>query len=231
MSVGEKAMVLAAGLGTRIRSLDPQTPKPLIKVAGKSLIDYTLDMLGSDGVTEVVVNVHHKADMLEAHLAGRKAPKVTVSDERGELLETGGGILKALPKLGQQPFFSCNTDAILLGGDPAPSTLREGWSDQVDVLLMLVPIARTSGYEGKGDFSLNDRGQIIDAADGEAMVFTGLQLLRPSLFAGHPVERVSTRAFWQKAREKGRMRGVVFGGDWMHVGDPEGHGIAEARLA
>ncbi|NNU16094.1 nucleotidyltransferase family protein [Parvularcula sp. ZS-1/3] len=231
MSVGEKAMVLAAGLGTRIRSLDPETPKPLIKVAGKSLIDYTLDMLGADGVSEAVVNVHHKADMLESHLAGRETPKVTISDERGELLETGGGILKALPKLGGEPFFSCNTDAILLGGDPAPSTLRKGWSEETDVLLLLVPLARTSGYEGKGDFSLNDRGQIIDACDGEAMVFTGLQLLRPSLFAGHEVERVSTRAFWQKARDAGRMHGVVFGGDWMHVGDPEGHRIAEARLA
>jgi MurNAc alpha-1-phosphate uridylyltransferase len=225
----DTAMVLAAGLGTRIRALDPQTPKPLIKVAGKPLIDYALATLAEGGVARAVVNVHHRADQLEEHLRSVREPKIELSDERDELLETGGGILKALPKLGREAFFSSNTDAILLGGAPVEA-LKRAWSDETDVLLLLVPKERTSGYAGRGDFSLDEQGRVLPLTDEQPLVFTGLQLLRRSLFEGAPVEPVSTRVFWAKAQQAGRMRGLIYSGEWMHVGDPEGHAAAEERL-
>ncbi|GGY37318.1 nucleotidyltransferase family protein [Parvularcula lutaonensis] len=227
----DTAMVLAAGLGTRIRSLDPETPKPLIKVAGMALIDYSFEMLADGGVRKAVVNVHHRADQLEAHLAGVERPEIAVSDERERLLETGGGILKALPMLGKDPFFCTNTDAILLGGSENPASfLRRQWTEDCDALLLMVPLSETSGYQGQGDFSLTPEGLIADRSEGAPLVFTGLQILRPALFDGAEVEPVSTRAFWEKARAAGRMRGVLFDGRWMHVGDPEGHRLAEERL-
>ncbi|MCQ8184710.1 nucleotidyltransferase family protein [Parvularcula maris] len=224
----DTAMVLAAGLGTRIRSLDPETPKPLIKVAGKPLIDYAFETLAAGGVNRAVVNVHHRADQLEAHLGAVSEVEVVVSDEREQLLETGGGILKALPHLGEA-FFSTNTDAILLGGNPADA-LAKAWNEKTDVLLLLVPKDRTSGYPGKGDFSLDGSGKVVPMREEQPLVFTGLQILRRSLFEGSPIEPVSTRAFWSKAEASGRMRGIVHTGEWMHVGDPEGHAAAEERL-
>lgn len=227
----KKAMVLAAGLGTRIRALDPDTPKPLIRVAGKPLIDYALEGLVAGGVEEAVVNVHHRAEQIEAHLDTVSKPRIVISDEREELLETGGGILKALPLLGPEPFFSTNTDAILLDRQrPAGIQLAEAWDDRMDVLLLLVPRDRTSGFPGEGDFSLDADGRVTDLDRDRPLAFTGLQVLRPRLFEGSPVEKVSTRVFWKKARAAGRMYGVVYDGDWMHVGDPEGHRAAEARL-
>ncbi|MEO1658193.1 MAG: nucleotidyltransferase family protein [Pseudomonadota bacterium] len=226
------AMVLAAGLGTRIRSLDPETPKPLIKVRGQALIDYALATLQRGGVSRAVVNVHHKAEMLEAHLQGRADVEILISDERGERLETGGGIVKALPLLGSAPFFCTNTDSILLEGDHAATdVLKEHWDDGVDALLLLARLDQASGYDGAGDFSLGAGGEIQPKEEGEAFVFTGLQLLRSELFAGAKIEPVSTRAFWAKAQQQGRFRGVVYEGGWMHVGDPEGHARAEERLA
>ncbi|NRA29104.1 MAG: nucleotidyltransferase family protein [Parvularculaceae bacterium] len=225
-------MVLAAGLGTRIRALDPDTPKPLIPVAGKPLIDYALSSLRASGVKRAVVNVHHRADQLEAHLRTIDAPEVLISDERNALLETGGGILKALPLIGTEPFFCTNTDAILAGGSLlGGDVLREAWSDDCDALLLMVPPAAVSGYAGAGDFSIASDGTIADPDQGDPLVYTGLQILRPSLFAGVEVAPMSTRVFWKKARAAGRMRGVVFDGAWMHVGDPDGHRSAELRLA
>jgi MurNAc alpha-1-phosphate uridylyltransferase len=225
-------MVLAAGLGTRIRALDADRPKPLIEVAGRPLIDYALETLAMGGVRRAVVNVHHKADQIEAHLEKVREPEIIVSDEREALLETGGGILKALPLLGSDPFFCSNTDAILSGGSaPAPKVLKDRWSDDCDALLLLVPVGQASGYKGQGDFALGADGTILDRDEGEAFIFTGLQLLRPSLFDGAPIEAVSTRKFWDTARARGRMKGVLFDGAWMHVGDPEGHREAEERLA
>lgn len=226
------AMVLAAGLGTRIRSLDPQTPKPLINVAGKPLIGYAMDTLAEGGVESFVVNVHHRADQIESYLKTQEGKTVRVSDEREQLLETGGGIVKALPWLGDQPFFCTNTDAILLGGSSPPARrLAEMWTEDMDALLLMVPLESASGYKGQGDFSLDDEGRIADREAGRALVFTGLQILRPSLFADAEVSPVSTRVFWDKARARGRMFGTIFDGAWMHVGDPEGHRIAQQRLA
>ncbi|MEO1043263.1 MAG: nucleotidyltransferase family protein [Pseudomonadota bacterium] len=226
------AMVLAAGLGTRIRQLDPDTPKPLIKVRGQALIDYALDTLLRGGVGRAVVNVHHKADQLEGHLRGRTDVEILISDERGERLETGGGIVKALPLLGSAPFFCTNTDSILLEGDHAATdVLKDRWDDDTDALLLLAQVDQASGYEGAGDFALAGDGAILPKEEGEAFIFTGLQILRPELFAGATLEPVSTRAFWAKAQERGRFRGAVYDGGWMHVGDPNGHAQAEERLA
>lgn len=226
-----RAMVLSAGLGTRIRSLAPELPKPLIEVAGKPLLDWTLDSLAAGGVSRAVVNVHHKADQIEAHLKGRHDPEIVISDERDELLETGGGIIKALPLLGDEAFFSTNTDAILLAEEEAPAeTLRRQWDDRMDALLLLVPLERTSGYAGNGDFDLNEDGRIVKPEGGAPYVFTGLQILRSRLFEGAEVRKVSTSAYWKTAMAEGRMFGALLSGDWMHVGDPEGHRIADQRL-
>ncbi|MEM7739631.1 MAG: nucleotidyltransferase family protein [Pseudomonadota bacterium] len=226
------AMVLAAGLGTRIRRLDPETPKPLIKVCGRALIDHALGTLRRGGVSRVVVNVHHMADRLEAHLRGRTDVEILISDEREERLETGGGIVKALPLLGSAPFFCTNTDSILLEGDHAATdVLKNRWDDDTDALLLLARVDQASGYQGNGDFALAGDGSILPKENGEAFIFTGLQILRPNLFSGARAEPVSTRAFWAKAQEQGRFRGVVYDGGWMHVGDPEGHAEAERRLA
>lgn len=232
MSEIKAAMVLAAGLGTRIRSLDPETPKPLIPVAGRPLISYALETLEEGGVTRFVINVHHKAEQLEHYIASRDDLNIAVSDEREQLLETGGGILKALPILGGEPFFCTNTDAILLGGrQPAAEMLASAWNDDVDALLLMVPVENASGYQGSGDFSLSPTGEVRPKEEGTPLIFSGLQILRPSLFVGAAVEPVSTRVFWEKAKAERRMRGVVFDGTWMHVGDPEGHREAEARLS
>ncbi|MEM1380047.1 MAG: nucleotidyltransferase family protein [Pseudomonadota bacterium] len=225
-------MVLAAGLGTRIRALEPSTPKPLIKVAGRPLIDYAIQTLREGGVRRIVINVHHCADQVEAYARGLKHLEVHISDERDALLETGGGIIKALPLLGDAPFFCTNTDAIMRGGSRPPArVLSEAWDESCDALLLMVPMGAVSGLDSKGDFSLAPDGTIQDREAGEPLAFTGLQILRPALFAGAPVAPISTRAFWQKARDAGRMKGVRFDGDWMHVGDPQGHAEAERRLA
>ncbi|MEE4207720.1 MAG: nucleotidyltransferase family protein [Parvularcula sp.] len=227
----DTAMVLAAGLGTRIRSKFPDVPKPLVPVLGKPLIDYTLDLLQDGGVKRAVVNVHHLADQIEHHLVDRTQPNIVISDEREELLETGGGILKALGELGNKPFFSVNTDAIIMGRKENPARqLANAWGDAADALLLLVPLSAASGYIGEGDFALSASGDILPKDQGQAYIFTGLQLLRPSLFEGHRVAKVSTRMFWDIAQERGRFKGVVLDGAWMHVGDPDGHAAAEERL-
>ena len=228
------AMVLAAGLGSRMRPLTNRKPKPLIRVAGHALIDYTLDRFTAAGVERAIVNVHYLADQIEAHLSSRRAPEITFSDERDLLLETGGGLKKALPALGDDAFFCANTDAILFDaeGSEACQTLSDLWRpDIMDALLLLVPIDETTGYDGKGDFHYSDNGQIDFRTDGSApYVFTGLQIISPSLVAEGPDGAFSTKVLWQKSLERGRLFGAIHDGIWMHVGDPEGLKVAERRL-
>ena len=229
------AMVLAAGLGTRMRPLTDSQPKPLIKVAGKALIDYTLDRFAAVGIENAVVNVHYLADLLEAHLAERTTPEIKISDERECLLETGGGITKALPLLGKEPIFCTNTDAILFddANNEACRTLIEAWiPKEMDALLLVTPHSAASGYDGAGDFHLKENGHLAwrDGASAP-YIFTGLQIIKPSLFHGHKVEPFSLKSIWEKAHKKGRLYGVVHSGAWMHVGDPEGLEVAEQRIA
>ena len=233
-SMPKTAMVLAAGLGTRMRPLTDETPKPLINVAGKPLIDYALDRFADAGVTRAIVNVHYLPDQVEAHVATRTAPEIVVSDERALLLETGGGLKKARAKFGDDPLFCTNTDAIMIDGDgtEACAQLAAAWDvSEMDALLLLVPIERTSGYDGRGDFTRDETGQIaLRAGDAAPYVFTGLQILNPALIDEGPDGPFSTRLLWDAAAARGRLRGVVYGGDWLHVGDPQGLKGAEARL-
>ena len=228
----DTAMVLAAGLGTRIRALSGDKPKPLVDVAGKPLVDWSLDLLAAGGVSRAVVNIHYKAEQIEAHLASRLKPGIIFSDERGELLETGGGLMKATPHLGEGPVFCTNTDAIL--DDQTGEIirrLRRAWQDdEMDGLLLLVPIEQTSGYDGQGDFSLGADGRVARDGDGPRYVFTGLQIIHPRLWAGEPVTKQSTRVFCDKAMAAGRLYGLLYEGRWMHVGDPEGHRAATDYL-
>jgi N-acetyl-alpha-D-muramate 1-phosphate uridylyltransferase len=230
----KRAMVLAAGLGTRMRPLTDRTPKPLIRVAGKALIDYALDRFAEAGVAGAVVNVHYLADQVERHVTERAMPEIIVSDERDLLLETGGGLKKARAALGGDPVFCTNTDAIMIdgGGEEACAALASRWNGaDMDALLLLVPIERTSGYDGRGDFDQSADGRIALRSGATApYVFTGLQIIAPSLVDEGPDGPFSTRVLWDKAAARGRLFGVVYGGDWLHVGDAEGLAAAEARL-
>lgn len=231
----KRAMVLAAGLGTRMRPLTDATPKPLIKVAGKALIDYALDRFAEAGVSGAVVNVHYLAEQVERHVKGRAMPEIIVSDERDLLLETGGGLKKARAALGGDPVFCTNTDAIMIdsAGEEACALLAAAWNGaEMDALLLLVPIARTSGYDGRGDFDRSADGRIaLRSRETAPYVFTGLQIIAPSLIDEGPDGPFSTRVLWDKAAERGRLYGAVYGGDWLHVGDADGLAAAEARLS
>lgn len=229
------AMVLAAGLGKRMRPLTDDLPKPLVPVAGKPLIDYTLDRFAAAGIARAVVNVHYFADKMEAHLEGRARPEILISDERDLLLETGGGVKKAAQFLGNAPFFSTNTDAILIdeGGGEACAALAEAWDEEtMDALLLLVPRERASGYGGAGDFDLSADGRIAFRSGKTApTIFTGLQILSPRLLDGAPEGPFSMRLLWDRAVNAGRLYGALHKGFWMHVGDFAGLEAAEARLA
>lgn len=235
MKMPATAMVLAAGLGLRMRPLTNDRPKPLVNVAGKALIDYTLDRFESAGVARAVVNVHFFADMMEAHVKRRKSPAITVSDERALLLETGGGLKKAEPHLGKAPVFCTNTDAILVddrGGEACARLAVAFDPARMDALLLLAPIERASGYDGAGDFDLGADGAVAwRTGETAPYIFTGLQIISPALLAGAPEGPFSMRLLWDKAMAAGRLHGLAHKGDWMHVGDPQGLKLAEARLA
>jgi MurNAc alpha-1-phosphate uridylyltransferase len=230
----ETAMVLAAGLGTRMRPLTDDTPKPLINVAGKALIDYALDRFADAGVAHAVVNVHHFADQLEAHLRSRANPQIIISDERALLLETGGGLKKARSHFGSAPIYCTNTDAIMIDKNgEACAALSEQWDNTaMDALLLLAPVEAASGYGGKGDFDRSEDGRIaFRSADAAPYVFTGLQIIAPALIDEGPVGAFSTKLLWERAAARGRLFGAVYSGFWMHVGDPEGLAAAERMLA
>lgn len=224
-------MVLAAGLGLRMRPLTDHAPKPLLAVAGKPLIDWTLDRFAAAGVSRAVVNVHYLAADMEAHLKTRRRPQILISDERTLLLETGGGLKKARSLLGEAPIYSTNTDAILVDGGEEPcAALAKAWrSEAMDALLLLVPAAMTTGYDGAGDFDLDAQGRVRWRTGANApFVFTGLQIIRPSLLDGAPDGPFSMRLLWDKAMAQDRMRAIVHDGPWMHVGDPQGLALANA---
>lgn len=231
----DAAMVLTAGLGKRMRPLANDRPKPLVAVAGKALIDHALDRFADAGVRRAVVNVHYCADMIESHLRARKRPAIVFSDERALLLETGGGLKKAAPLLGDKPVFCTNTDAILLDapGSEACGRLASAFDlARMDALLLLAPIARASGFEGPGDFDLSADGRLsFRAGETAPFVFTGLQIVDPRLLDGAPEGPFSMRVLWDRAAARGRLMGLVHDGRWMHVGDPAGHRAAEALLA
>jgi MurNAc alpha-1-phosphate uridylyltransferase len=230
----EAAMVLAAGLGKRMRPLTATRPKPLVKVAGKALIDHSLDNLRRAGIARAVVNVHYLAGQVEAHLKRSSGIDIAVSDERAALLETGGGIAKALPLIGTDPFFALNSDNFWIDGPV--DTLRlmaQRWDPAVmDALLLVVPLARAHGYDGKGDFHMAADGRLERrrAPRLAPYVFSGVQLLKASLFDNVPAGAFSMNLIYDRLLAAGRLYGIVHQGQWFHVGTPQSVGETEARL-
>jgi MurNAc alpha-1-phosphate uridylyltransferase len=233
-SVPKSAMVLAAGLGTRMRPHNGHLPKPLVEVGGKALIDYSLDRLAEAGVARAVVNVHHLADALVQHLAGRKHPQIVISDEREALLGTGGGIAKALPQLGDEPFFLVNSDTLWLDG-VRPNFVRLAETFDLalmDALLLLAPTAGSIGYSGRGDFAMLPEGRLRRRPESQVVpfVYAGAAVLAPDLFADAPAGSFSLTQLFDAATEKGRLFGLRLEGVWMHVGTPEAVAAAQAAL-
>lgn len=228
------AMVLAAGLGTRMRPITETLPKPLVPVAGKPLIDNVLDRLADAGVETAVVNVHHLAGQIEAHLKGRRRPRIVISDERDRLLDTGGGIAGALPALGPAPFFLVNTDSIWIeGARPLLDRLAEAWDPgRMDGLLVLASTVASSGYGGSGDFLLDAAGRLIRRPERTTAPFayTGAGILSPALFNGAPEGPFSLNLLFDRAIEAGRLHGLRLDGLWMHVGTPAAIGEAEQMI-
>ena len=222
--VSDTAMVMAAGLGKRMRPLTASQPKPLVRVAGKALIDHALDHLAEAGVAKAVVNVHYLADALEAHLKERKAPAISISDERAELLETGGGMIKAKDAL-PDPFFCLNSDNIWLDGPRnAFADLSRQWdADTMDALLLLVEHGHAGNFRGEGDFHMDPRGRLSRRKSGRIapFIYTGIQLVSHRLLRDAPEGKFSTNILWNRAIEEGRLYGVCFTGEWFEVGTPE----------
>jgi MurNAc alpha-1-phosphate uridylyltransferase len=230
-----RAIVLAAGLGTRMRPYNGQIPKPLVEIGGKPLIDYSLDRLADAGVQHAVVNVHHLADALERHLASRQRPQIVISDERGALLGTGGGIAKALPQLGDGPFFLVNSDTVWLDGvKPNLTRLAEAFdAATMDALLLLAPTTDSIGYTGRGDFTMLPDGRLRRRGENEVVpfVYAGAAVLAPSLFADVPAGAFPLTFLFDQAGARDRLFGLRLEGVWMHVGTPEAVAAAEAALA
>ena len=225
------AMVMAAGKGTRMRPLTDRVPKPLVEVAGKPLIDHALARLSEIGIEQAVVNVHHLADQLEMHLGEHTAPSITISDERALLLETGGGLIRALPHLGSEPFLVINSDAIWTGQN-ALAPLIEAWdSTRMDALLLLTRREDAIGYSRAGDFFLKDlRLSRRGDASTAPFVYTGAQIINPRCLKGFIAEPFSLNLVWDQLIPAGRACGVVGGASWCDVGTPEGRDLAEAAL-
>lgn len=221
----QAAMVLAAGRGVRMRPLTAQIPKPLVRLKGHALIDHVLDRLAAAGIARAVVNVHYLADMLEAHVGERKAPQITISDERGLLLDTGGGVMHALPQLGPEPFLIHNSDSVWIEGVGANlERLIAAWdSDKMDSLMLLASATASLGYEGAGDFVMGTDGRLQRRGEREVapFVFTGVSIAHPRMFHEAPQERFSLNDLWNAAIENGRLFGIRLDGLWMHVGTPE----------
>jgi MurNAc alpha-1-phosphate uridylyltransferase len=227
-------MVLAAGLGTRMRPLTERRPKPLLEVGGKALIDHVLDRLADAGVERAVVNVHHFAEQIERHLAARSKPHIVISDERGLLLGTGGGVVKALPELGDAPFYHINSDTIWIDGvKPNLTRLAETFDPAaMDALLLLAPTIGSIGYAGRGDFAMAADGRLRRRGEREVapFVYAGAAILTPVLFAGAPAGEFPLTDLFDRAALAGRLHGLRLEGLWMHVGSPDAVASAEAAI-
>ena len=224
-------MVFAAGLGTRMRPISDHTPKPLVEVGGKTLIDHALDRLARGGVATAIVNVHHLAGRIENHLAARQHPNIVISDERALLLDQGGGIKKALPLLGSDPFFLCNTDAFWIEGPRSNlQRLAAAWDpERMDVLLLVASVATSVGVDGPGDFTMDAAGRLRkrDERGVAPFVYSGVGIVKPQLFMHETRDVFRLAPFFFAAGEAGRLYGVRLDGIWLHVGTPEA--IAEAN--
>jgi MurNAc alpha-1-phosphate uridylyltransferase len=231
----DTAMVLSAGLGRRMAHGGNPLPKPLVVLAGKALIDHVLDRLAEAGVKRAVVNVHHKAELITEHLKARTRPAIDISNERAALLDTGGGVKKALPRLGPGVFLINNADSLWIEGVGANlARLASAWDDaRMDCLLMLALASHSRGYQGRGDFALASDGRIRRRRVEQEMLpfaFTGVSLAHPRLFADSPERTFSLNVLWNRAIGGGRAYGLRMEGVWMHVGTPAALAEAEATL-
>jgi N-acetyl-alpha-D-muramate 1-phosphate uridylyltransferase len=226
-----KAMVLAAGLGVRMRPLTDKLPKPLVPVAGRPLLDHVLDKLADAGVSEAVVNVHYLPDQIIDHTASRTRPRVIISDERNQVLGTGGGVVKALPLLGPEPFFHVNADTLWIDGvRPNLARLAEAFDpERMDILLLMAPTTSSIGYGGRGDYSMLPDGALRKRKEHQVVpfVYAGAAIMSPSLFAGAPSGEFSLTKMFDQANEQERLFGLRLDGVWMHVGTPDAVGAAE----
>ncbi len=233
----KQAMVLAAGRGDRLRPLTDHIPKPLVEVRGRTLIDRQLDLLAEAHIEQAVVNISYLGHLIEAHLAGRTAPRIVFSPEE-QALETGGGIVRALGYLGEEPFYALNGDVILVNGPqmPALARLAEAWHDRFDALLLLIPTTQATGYSGDGDFYLNEDGCLRRKLPGQEApyVFTGVQLLHPRFFKDAPGGKFSLNLLYDAHRHPDgtlpNIGGLAHDGRWLHVGDLRGKTLAEEVL-
>lgn len=229
------AMVLAAGFGVRMRPITDRIPKPLVPVRGKPLLDHVLDKLAEAGVERAVVNVHHLADQIIAHVATRTVPKVIISDERNQILGTGGAVVKALPLLGDAPFFHLNADTMWIDGVRSNlARLAEAFDpDTMDLLLLMAPTTSSIGYKGVGDYAMAADGTLKKKREGQIVpfVYAGAAIMRPELFAGAPRGAFELPpAIFDKAEENGRLFGLRLEGVWMHVGTPDAIAAAERAI-
>ncbi|MGE3933348.1 MAG: nucleotidyltransferase family protein [Rhodospirillaceae bacterium] len=233
MTAPARAMVLAAGLGLRMRPITETVPKPLVAVGGRTMLDRALDHLVRAGVGDAVVNVHYLPGKIVRHLETRWAPRIAISREEA-LLETGGGVAKALPLLGAAPFYVVNADIVWLdGARPALLRLADTWdAARMDALLLLHPRDGAIGYDGAGDFRLAGDGRALRRDGATApFVFTGVQILHPALFDGAPGGAFSLNVLYARAAARGRLCGLAHDGGWLHIGTPAGLAEAEAALA
>jgi N-acetyl-alpha-D-muramate 1-phosphate uridylyltransferase len=228
-------MVLAAGLGTRMRPLTDTIPKPLVPLGGRAMIDHVLDRLVAAGITKAVVNVHYLADKIEQHLEHRTSPRIVLSDERGVLLETGGGVVRALPLLREAPFIIHNSDSVWIEGDISNlNRLLDAWDEtRMDCLMLLAKCAESLGYDGRGDFNLDPEGRIARRAPSATApyVFAGVSIISTKLFEGEAERPFSLNRIWDRAINAGRVHGITLDGLWMHVGTPEALEQANAAIA
>ncbi|MET3616095.1 MurNAc alpha-1-phosphate uridylyltransferase [Rhizobium aquaticum] len=234
----DTAMVLAAGLGTRLRPITDTTPKPLVPIAGKPMIDYVLDALAEAGVEEAVVNVHHLADQMEAHLARRKKPNVLVSDERDKLMDSGGGLVKGMALLPRKPLYVMNADLFWVGerdGEASNLSRLAGFfePERMDIAMLVVRNEDTTGHNGKLDFSLGEDGRLTRYKDGlpNPVVYAGAFVLAPKLLDGAPEGPFGLNASFDKAIAAGRLHGLMLSGHWITVGTPDAIAPAEAAVA
>lgn len=226
-----QAMVLAAGRGRRMAPLTDHIPKPMIEVAGRTLVDRAIDKLEQAGVTKAVINSSYKAEILENHLAKRSSPKIIFSREES-LLETGGGIARALAHFGNHPFFAINGDVIWL--DKKTSALEQlshHWNTDLDALLLVHPRELAIGYDGNGDFFISEEGYVTrrKSAETAPYIYTGVQMLHPRLFVNSPAGAFSLNVLYDRAMQASppRIKALIYDGDWLHVGDPAGREKAE----
>ena len=222
----KKAMVLAAGLGRRLRPITNKTPKPLVKIANRSLLDHVLDRFVGAGVECVVVNIHYLAEQIKQHLASRRDLEIIISSEENSLLETGGGVKKAIKNFADEPFYIANADVFWLDGPTfALGRMIEQWNEKkMDVLLMFHSTVEAYGYNGRGDFEIDAVGRLSRRLEREITpyLFTGVQIVHPRVFENSPNGKFSLNFIYDKAIDADRLFGVVHDGEWFHIGTPEG---------